>query len=164
MPSTINIQWLQQWLQTDWFLVTAGIGTIVLGLLLVSRSRRQTQALTAKLQRLERELRAANSSAVGMGRQLIKMEKMLKHNVQPELTANHPTVNNTIDAPAVQPKPIKLETTLAHSPTSQDSSYNQARHYLSQGKSVEETVKACGLSYAEVSLLQALSKQSASIS
>ena len=51
--------------------LSVAIGCIVLSVLY--RGHQKTQRLTQKLQRLERELKAVNISASGMGQQIIQM-------------------------------------------------------------------------------------------
>ena len=173
MFSNIDSQWFQQLAQTDWAVVAMGLllmnlGLMVIGLLCYLKTHRRHQLLDARLQRLERDLRAANNSAIGMGQQLIQMEKILKqYTVQPEIktaTAAPIATTSTTETDTTPHTISSRSDTTSTRAASQESSYNQARDYLSQGKSVEDTMKICGLSYAEVSLLQALSKQPASIS
>jgi hypothetical protein len=105
-----------------------------------------------KLHRLEHDLRIANGSAIGMGQQLIALEKEFKQ--QPskiDIETNLPKENKQ--------RPVQALSTSYEQSVDNSSAYDQARSQLAQGHDINQVAKSCGLSYAEVSLLQALSKQ-----
>ena len=137
----------------------------ILSTLALLRSQQKSRSLQQKLCRLEHDLRVANTSAIGMGQQVISLEKKIKQQshtlAQPiahqESIAEPPTLNPSHET-HVQSSGLEADQ------SDSLSAYDQARHFLSQGKDVDDVAKQCGLSYAEVSLLQTLGRKQGSTS
>jgi len=116
------------------------------------------------LLRLERELKVANGSAIGMGQQLISMEKKLNQQHDNDYQKNQNEIKErgyleqnyvqnsySIENKLTQPKALNNERSV----------YDQARASLAEGLAVSEVASQCELSFAEVSLLKSLSKGAA---
>ena len=106
--------------------VTSGLA-VVLALVCIQRLRRQSRLTQRLYDQLNRELKVANSGAVGMGRRLLGLERQLKSAVHRQ-QCEHPT-----------------ETPL---------SYSQAVSLFETGIPADEVARACGLSQAEASLME----------
>lgn len=187
---------------SEW-LVNLGSNGLVTVLLIVVMSvmivalvigYRKRCRMEEKLSRLERDLRIANGGAVGMGQQLIALEKQIEQQLvttfvkkepksrevkktnQQQAFDDYPTVTNTTKSDTNRqnsasqydtsqdrtPQQLAAKTEHSvedHSNEDDVSSYDQARLLLEQGNVINDVAKQCGLSYAEVSLLQALSKK-----
>ena len=139
----------------------------VLSLLLLFLSQRKVKYLQQKLLRLERDVRIINGSTVSMGQHLLAFEKHLKQ--ASDTQVSKASAKALSEAHHQSPPPLTttastsdtLEKIVTDSGSSQtDSMYNQARDSLAQGMNIKEVAKQCGLSYAEVSLLKAISTQS----
>ena len=126
----------------------------VVSLWVMLRSYYNNRKVQQRLHRLEHDLRIAHSSAIGMGQQIISLEKQLKQQRQqsPQRVAKPKTA---AVPPTSKPTPVAVDTTA----TVNGSVYDQARAGLANGDSIAAVAKRCGLSYAEVSLLQALGRQ-----
>jgi outer membrane murein-binding lipoprotein Lpp len=151
---------------------------------------RKVRTLGAQVKRLENDLKVARSSAVAMGKEIIHLEKQVKNPTfnayqkplsqtiqfskdalmeSEKLAAvrsmNRPVQKGEKTAQAVMQSSSSQEadqTAEANQTTGDSQSvYDDARHYLSQGNEVGEVASKCGLSYAEVSLLKALSNPGA---
>ena len=164
--------------QQSLLMLIVGGGSILVCLLLTFvlwRGHRKNQALQQKLLRLEREFKVANGSAIGMGQHLIALEKQLyQQQYQVQTQAQVQTPQNSVptaaatEADSVSAEPpesssLKVQSQEASAASEEEISssiYDDARRALANGRTVSEVAKQCGLSYAEVSLLQALSKQS----
>lgn len=155
------------------------INSIVLGLSVFScvvslfvllRGHQKNHTLNKKLQRLEHDLRVANGSAIGMGQQLINLEKQLKHQhpiasvqyKEPSANDKEPSAYNEKPSAynktsAVHAKKL-TENLYNNNNVEEQSVYNQARESLARGLDIADVAKQCGLSFAEVSLLKSLSK------
>lgn len=130
-------------------------------------TRRKTKFLQEKLERLERELKVANSSAIGMGQQLIALEKQISQQLlsQPPQAVKSKSLSTLKNKVSNQPdlsnnRLVSKSQQVSQADNRSLTSYDEARQALALGKSIEEVSKDCRLSYAEVSLLQALSKES----
>ncbi|MGH1440384.1 MAG: DUF2802 domain-containing protein [Cellvibrionaceae bacterium] len=130
----------------------SGLACIVSFFVLL-RGYQRNKALNKKLTRLEHDLRIANSSAIGMGQQLIAMEKQLS---EKSITITNASV--TASEKSNNTEQLSIPKANATSPHQETSIYDQARQSLAQGLEVGEIAKQCGLSFAEVSLLKSLSK------
>jgi len=129
----------------------------------------KNKRLNRKLARLEHDLRVANGSAIGMGQQLIEMEKRLGQQnpstLAPVIVKQSSTPSKNQYTPSQKEKTYSAQQTIPQQTTAQeplanqeDSIYDQARQSLAQGLEVGEVAKQCGLSFAEVSLLKSLIK------
>lgn len=181
-----TLAWFNQLTQTN--LVIIGIVATVV-VVWFCLNQRQLRRLNHKVERLERDLRVTNSSAIAMGQNIIALEKQVRLAVTTaqentvvagEALSSVPVQDATpvsqqqFDAPAKRDKKPEAafnfsailnkenaNTEIASDNNNvTDSSYDKARHYLTKGYSVNEVSRLCGLSYAEVSLLQALGKHS----
>ncbi|MGH1485016.1 MAG: DUF2802 domain-containing protein [Cellvibrionaceae bacterium] len=147
------------------FLQSMGSDTLIVGIALIAcvvsffsllRSHQKARNLFNKLQRLEHDLKIANNSAIGMGQQLISLEKQLKQ---------QPVVNQAEamalvkEAENIATKEALIEAPVNNSGSDNPSVYDRARQLLHHEQDINKVAKQCGLSYAEVSLLKALGKQ-----
>ena len=143
------------------------VGVFLLLTLLLSL--RQTRSLSKQLKRVQHELKVSSSSMISIGQQLLSLEKKVNQQalVEPvKRSTDAPIVINNIDFK--KPKGVReSDFKLAKVSTDDtlldeaDSTYDEARYYLSKGDDVETIAKRCHLSHAEVSLLKALSKKPA---
>ena len=119
---------------------------IVVSLGLILNGHFRHKKVQKKMHDMENSLRFAKSSALGMGQQIISLEKQLqKLSVAPtKLDITNPTVST---------KPLHEKTHI-----DQDDKYETAKKLLREGKAVGDVANTCQLSFAEVSLLQALSR------
>ncbi len=113
---------------------------LVFTLSVVWVNSRQSHHLQKKIDRLQHELSVANNSAIGMGQQLIQLEKKI-----------HTSQQKTTGSPSLR----VIENPLA---AGKADAHEVSRQLLHQGYSVEETARRSGLSYSEVSLINAISK------
>jgi hypothetical protein len=122
----------------EWALV----GSIVISWIAVAaalyamlRVRRQS-ALTEKLyRRLNHDLQVANSGSVGMGKRLLSVERSLQDTSRKQevlVSKSQRQATNDLD----------------------DVPFSQASLLLNAGLAVEDVAKRCGLSRAEVSLME----------
>lgn len=129
----------------------------IVSLLVLLRSHQKTQALNQKLLRLEHDLRVANGSAIGMGQQIMMLEKQLGGQRRAASVVAKQPPQTTVSAPPVagdNQVQVNADTSTG---IGEQSAYDQARHYLAQGLELSDVAKQCGLSFAEVSLLKSLS-------
>lgn len=127
---------------------------VTVGLLLVLllwQSRRRMNRLQQQLARVQHDLLVANSSAIGMGQQLLALEKkgQVSRKKSVPLAAEKPVKLTVVDTP-VHPS--------AHTYSSMPSNeiYETSRQLLAEGVDIEEVIKRSGLSYSEVSLMKSL--------
>jgi hypothetical protein len=129
-------------------------------LLLIWGSHRKSARVHKKLERLQHDLLVANSSAIGMGQQLLALEKKLhaqSNNAQ--TPASKKTPNSPIQLTVVDNKTAtQAVNSTADDEVSDDAIYETSRQLLAQGVDIEEVIKRSGLSYSEVSLMQSLVK------
>jgi len=109
------------------------IAALITSVLALSRARRQLNEANTLAQRVARDLALATGGAVGMGQRLLAMEKKLK------------------EAPASKPK-IDYQNDEEFQP------YAQAAQLFQLGLDAEEVARRCGLSRAEVSLMEMMQK------
>ena len=114
--------------------------------------RKQNQLL-AKVNKLSEELRVANRGAIGMGQQIIALEKKLK--TLSALTDSQNNKNKQAIPEPVVDEPLS-ETIAEQSQTIEDDRLSHARELLAKGQSLTQVASTCQLSFAEVSLLRAL--------
>ena len=144
---------------SDTLIVGIAIVACVVSLLALFRSHQQSCKLSKQVQRLEHDLKIASSSAIGMGQQLILLEKQLK---LPSAKQAVETVTRVQEAESITSKTTPITTFVDdNKPQTSDSTsvYDRARQLLQQQQDINKVAKECGLSYAEVSLLNALGKQ-----
>jgi hypothetical protein len=126
---------------------------------------RKMRLLGKKVKRLEHELKVARASAVAMGQQILNLEKQLDVSsaVTRQTIASAKSTSyskNKAVQVSPQPQPVSFDSKKQENETGledQQSVYDEARYFLSQGNDVGDVATKCGLSYAEVSLLKALS-------
>ena len=134
--------------------LSASVVILLALLLLAVWVYRQVKALNKKVNRLQQELKVANSNAIGMGQHLMALEKQL---LEKPAGALHPH-QNTQQQHAGHPESESLSSFRARVDT-EGSVYDDARQLLTEGRSIRDVAHTCQLSYAEVSLLQALGQQ-----
>jgi hypothetical protein len=137
-------------------ILTAGLSII----LLIWLSHRKSARLYKKLERLQHDLLVANSSSIGMGQQLLALEKKLhtqanKSSIAPPKN----TSNSPIQLTVVENKTINEPVDNTVDDVPDDAIYETSRQLLAQGVGIEEVIKRSGLSYSEVSLMQSLVKK-----
>jgi hypothetical protein len=131
----------------------------VLALSIVWLSHRKTNALTRKMDRLQHDLRVANSSAIGMGQQLLSLEKKLHSQKQAaqkqdiQQTAKEKSVKLTVVDKHQASQSLANDTDLPA-----DAVYEKSRQLLAQGVDIKEVIKQSGLSHSEVSLMKTLAR------
>jgi len=129
---------------------------LVLGVICYARLRKQSQ-LTQKLYtRLDHSLQMTSNGSIGMGRRLVALEKQLQQ-VELQEAANNTPENNSQSIPVEQesrtvPQSVALVEGLA--PDLAD-----AARLLNAGIGTEEVARRCGISRAEVSLMQLMHSQ-----
>ena len=132
-------------------------------------SLKKSRKLDRQVVRMQQALKISNSSVINIGQQLLKLEQKL--NEQRSHTAACAT---DIDFTKAMASTLKKQPEMKAKPAtgvreelpqkSNDDSgsvYDNARFYLAKGDSIERVAKRCNLSHAEVSLLKALSKNTA---
>ena len=164
--------------------LTLVIGSALILTLFIS-GYRKTRKLQQRMERLQHELQIANSSAMGMGQQLLALEKKILrqsqvnnnlHEHQQSLEkqarklqdSGYQKVSSIASrtAASVAPPSAPMSTSMPKEnqhPLPVDDlsldnmqSYDQAKQWLSQGYDVAYVMKKSGLSQAEVSLMHAL--------
>jgi hypothetical protein len=117
-------------------------------------SHRKAIALTRKMDRLQHDLRVANSSAIGMGQQLLCLEKQL-HSQQQEIkqSSKEKSVKLTVVDKHQSSQSLDTDNELPA-----DAVYEKSRQLLAQGVDIKEVIKQSGLSYSEVSLMKTLAR------
>ncbi len=159
---------IEQWLVTvsNWNSSTLIIALVgIVGIVAVSmlfRSQSRVAGLQQQLKKLERDLRISNGSAIGMGQQLIQIEKQLQQQKNAFMQQESKAASITTNTQTIRPSVVESVAVDKTSVDNAGSIYDQARQALAQGLAIDEIAQQCGLSYAEVSLLQTLSKSSIS--
>lgn len=115
----------------------------------------QVRVLQRRFKKLENDLRITHDSFIGMGQQLIELEKQTRQSQQIFHEPKFTHAQKTVAAPDM----TRSETTKSET-TSSNSSYDRARQALASGLAVADVARECNLSYAEVSLLQSLRQHS----
>ncbi len=132
-------------------------------------SLRQIRKLSKQLSRVQHDLKVSNSSMINIGQQLLSLEKKVNQQILSEpVSRNENALNKTNKTDLRIPQSVREDDrTLSSTPTDNslldnaESIYDKARYYLAKDEDVESIAKRCNLSYAEVSLLKALSKKPA---
>ena len=130
------------WGPWEWGLaasVVLALLALLIALYSVKLVRRQALQNEQVLQRIARDIAAANNGSVGMGQRLLLLEKRQQNAAQPA-PAN--------DAQASAQAPFDE----AFQP------YAEAAQLFQLGHSVDEVARRCGLSRAEASLLEVMQK------
>ena len=126
-------------------LAVAAMSTIVMLYCLRKQSR-----LLSQVNKLSEDLRVANRGAIGMGQQIIALEKKL----QAMRLASDPQISTVMPAPAaVRTVPAAAQ---HEAQAMENDKLSLARELLAKGQSLTEVASTCQLSFAEVSLLRAL--------
>lgn len=120
--------------------LTLSVLSMVIAFACVFRMRKQA-VITQKLyQRMDHNLQVSNSSAVGVGKRLVAVERRLKHsNRQQEPSAAPPA--------SAPPMPVI------------DDELKDAASLLQAGIDPDEVSRRCGISRAEASLLKMMHSQ-----
>lgn len=118
---------------------------------------RHSMHLKGQIQRLQNDHRVANSSLIGMGQQILALEKRLLPTPssfeKPKLTV----VENPSSQHARYTN-ISPSDTHTNTANNADNAYETSRQLFAQGAEIEEVIKRSGLSYSEVSLIKSLVK------
>lgn len=122
--------------------------TFILIVLLVNH--RKTHYLQQKIERLQHELSVANNGAMGMGQQLIQLEKKLQVTQRKTGSPELRVIEN--------PFAIEGVSVSARKDSEEKDPHEISRTLLKQGVSIEETARRSGLSFSEVSLINAMSQ------
>jgi|GEM_PF-6359067 len=162
------------------------LGVAICSILFVFYTMKKQNRLMQQFNKLNEELLIANRGAIGMGQQIIALEKRLQQvsvapakahtadgasspvaTVMSQLVQNtrektQPIIEDVIDNSLAdkntsQPSAFQKPTTPSH--ISEDASTDKlslARDLLAKGKALTEVANTCQLSFAEVSLLRAL--------
>jgi hypothetical protein len=132
-------------------------------------SLRRIRKLSKQLSRVQHDLKVSNSSMINIGQQLLSLERKVNQQVFSEpVSRNANTLNKMSKTDYKIPQSAREDDfNLSNTPTDNssldkaESIYDKARYYLAKDEDVESIAKRCNLSYAEVSLLKALSKKPA---
>lgn len=153
-------------------LVTLGI--ISLSILMVVYCIRKQNVLRSQLNKLSDDLRSANRGAIGMGQQILVLEKQLQQMSNHAQTTNKKSKDKPVESfdintlAGIDDNSSSSESTnvaVEHSPMSNESKtvkndandkLGLARELLAKGKDLTDVASTCELSFAEVSLLRAL--------
>ncbi|MAZ88206.1 MAG: hypothetical protein CL693_11210 [Cellvibrionaceae bacterium] len=115
---------------------------VVIAIASVSRMRKQA-ALTQKLyQRLDHNQQVSNSSAMGMGKRLIALEKQLTQRHQDEQVSGKVSRSPASSTGSVIDEELK-----------------DAASLVSAGLDADEVARRCGISRAEASLMKLMHSQ-----
>ncbi|WP_020209496.1 DUF2802 domain-containing protein [Gilvimarinus chinensis] len=122
-----------QLISASWVLFFCGVTACValLAISLAITARAQARSVQRDIAKLNKDLTAIKTGAVGMGRRIIAMEE------------SHPQYQSSGALNSEGSRP-----------------YTEATHLLSLGLDKDEVASRCGLSRAEASLLDALRKKS----
>jgi uncharacterized protein YlxW (UPF0749 family) len=121
-------------------LIVFVVNSIALYLIALS-FRKKLRELQAQIKSFEKETNLISSTTLNMGQRLLALEKSVA--AQP---VEPPPV-----VPVVAPIPVSGYQEEFHS-------YNEANQLFQMGMSVDEVVERCGISRAEASLLEAVSR------
>lgn len=121
-------------------LIVFVVNSIALYLIALS-FRKKLRQLQAQIKSFEKETNLISSTTLNMGQRLLALEKSVA--AQP---VELPPV-----VPVVAPMPVSGYQEEFHS-------YNEANQLFQMGMSVDEVVERCGISRAEASLLEAVSR------
>lgn len=120
--------------------LTLSVLSMMIAFACVFRMRKQA-VITQKLyQRMDHNLQVSNSSAVGVGKRLVAVERRLKH-------SNRLQESNAV-SPASAPKMPVI-----------DDELKDAASLLQAGIDPDEVSRRCGISRAEASLLKMMHSQ-----
>lgn len=114
--------------------------------------RRKTRLLHQQLERLQYDFLVANRSAIGMGQQILALEKQL---YQPQQHSNDTKSVRHTRKPETVGNLSLVRDNASHDDSKNDV-YEKSRQLLAQGHDIQQVIKASGLSYSEVSLMKAL--------
>ncbi len=122
-------------------------------------SQKRSRALQTKIDRLQHDLRVANSGAIGMGQQLIAVEKQLNahHSVSTTIESHKHTLQ--AQSAALQSQYSQTAQSMPAQDQDDEAIYQTARQLLAQGIDLDTIAKQSGLSHAEVSLINTLNQQ-----
>lgn len=116
--------------------------------------------LLAQINKLSEELQVANRGAIGMGQQIIALEKKLEamsvttspiKEQTPVATTTEESTDKKVANTSAEPNTQAIENS-----KEADDKLALARDLLAKGQSLSEVASHCQLSFAEVSLLRAL--------
>lgn len=125
---------------------------LALGVVCYGRLRKQSQ-LTQKLySRLDHNLQMTSNGSIGMGRRLVALEKQLQQVEMHDAANSKPEVTPDTSETNTVPQAVALVEGLA--PDLAD-----AARLLNAGLETEEVARRCGISRAEVSLMQLMHSQ-----
>lgn len=119
---------------------------------------RRSVHLKEQIERLQNDHRVANSSLIGMGQQILALEKRLPATPS---SFEKPVKLTVVENPPNQQTSqtdISVNSGYANTTESTDNAYETSRQLLAQGADIEEVIKRSGLSYSEVSLMKSLVK------
>ncbi|ODS23711.1 hypothetical protein AB835_07380 [Candidatus Endobugula sertula] len=142
--------------QLLWVMIGFGV---VLYFVWGGQRHRRIQLLYQKVERLQHDLLAANNSVMGMGQQLLMLEKKFYAEEQTKKNIDHH--KQTLEAKVNQLQNIEhLQNSKAARDKQADNQviYEEARQLLLQGLDIPSVMKSTSLSHAEVSLISALHK------
>ena len=157
---------IQQLANNQWLLSTSVIACL-LSLCLLLRSQVRMRVIAKKNAHLERELKVMSGSVIAMGQQVMALQKQMQQLKQPtkqNITPAEPTKQSVQFDSNTLLKTVTDENPYTSNSNDTDSSYDAARKLLSKGNTIESVADQCSLSFAEVSLLQALNRPSSAIS
>lgn len=138
--------------------------TCLLSVFFCLRGSKKNRLLEMKLAKLERDLRIANNSALAMGQDIIGLEKRVHAHTSHATAAgtkNQASAASPVPNRATPSTPTENYSSNKTTVLDEESVYDEARKLLAEGVGIQEIAKRSGLSYAEVSLLDTLSKSSA---
>ncbi len=119
---------------------------VLVALVCLIKMKRQARNTLALFQRLNQDLQVASSSAVGMGKRIISVERQLAG--KPQTVPISEVVNlplEEVKQPERKPEPVPVP--------EPKSPFDQANDLLRDGMDVLEVARRCGLSKSEASLM-----------
>lgn len=134
MADYLWVEWLDMVLLGAVLICVLSLGLVFL---CVVQLRRQAAIHEQSLERLQRELKVSQSSAVGLGKRVIMLEEKLELSIA-----------------ATQAAPPQ-----DHSPIAKDDNLQDAVTLLNAGVTPEEVARRCSISKAEASLMKLMQAQ-----
>ena len=157
-------QWLGWTSQQTSTVLMVSASLLVLAAIVIGQ--RRNRKLNQRVERLQRDLLVANNSAIGMGQQLLALEKKMISQHQASHNIHSHADQLAQKSAAIAEKALSENTSnLKHRLNGQveeedeTPAYELAKQWLSQGADIQQVIKKTGLSHAEVSLIKALQKQ-----
>ncbi len=141
----------------------AVVGTCLTSLGILWLHQRKLVRLQQRFERLQYELLVANNTSIGLGQQVLALEKKVYGKHATQTPSHNPSTNLQTNKHSSKITPLTVvDNTSAMASlgdtTPSDEVYQKSRQLLYKGVPIEDVVKQSGLSYSEVSLMKALAQ------